>query len=184
MAWLVYSHRGVAKRLVLDLEPAGAATAEPFATQPVGHLVDGSGLPSRTAGVTVTASKVTGSGTLGGTLTAVTDDEGIFAFSDLELDTVTTGVTLQFTAGALVAVTSAAFDVTAGSGTAYALTAEATSYAWSGAATTLRWGRCHPALGPAVDGGRDELCVDSGCGLHALGPADGGRSGRLGVERG
>lgn len=60
MTWLAYSHLGVAKTVQLTTQPAVAQAGIPFGVQPVGRLVDGSGVLSRATGVTVTASKASG----------------------------------------------------------------------------------------------------------------------------
>ena len=111
MTWLAYSHLGVAKKVTLTTQPSGAIAGEPFTTQPAGKLVDGSGVLSRTSGTTITASKASGTGTLSGTLTQDTVD-GLFAFTDLEMDTITAAVTLGFAAPGLTSATSNSFNVT------------------------------------------------------------------------
>ena len=111
MVWLAYSALGVAKRVQLTTQPSGALVNQVFTTQPVGRLVDGSGVLSRTTGTTVTVSKLTGAGTLSGTLSVQTV-EGVFTFTDLKLSATAASVTLQFTSSGLTSVTSTAFAVT------------------------------------------------------------------------
>ena len=136
MTWLAYSHLGVAKRLTLDTQPGGALAGIPFVSQPVGRLLDGSGVLSRTTGTVVTVSKLSGVGTLSGTLTAVTV-EGVFTFTDLKMDTVTGTVILRFSAPGLVSVDSNSFNVTQPNTT---IGCEVGTYTVTGTAQTLTRG--------------------------------------------
>ncbi len=85
--------------------PATALTGEVFdpTSQPAVRLLDASSAPM--AGVTVTASKASGSGTLDGGLTATTDAAGVAAFQDLGI-TGTGAHTIQFGAGTLTVTSS------------------------------------------------------------------------------
>src|SRR5439155_16464565 len=68
---------GAATKLTLTTQPSAAAqSGVAFAQQPVVQLRDASGNPVNQAGVVVTAAIATGSGTLGGTLTATTLEIG------------------------------------------------------------------------------------------------------------
>jgi hypothetical protein len=71
--------------LSATIQPSGAVDGVAFTTQPVIQLMDGSGNPEALADVTVTASKNSGSGTLVGTLTAVTNGSGVATFTDLAI---------------------------------------------------------------------------------------------------
>ena len=133
MTWLAYSHLGVAKTVQLTTQPAVALAGIAFGVQPVGRLVDGSGVLSRATGVTVTASKASGTGTLSGTLSVQTV-EGVFTFTDLKMDTVTSAVTLQFASSGLTSATSSAFNVTQPNTT---MGAESGSYVTTGTAAAL-----------------------------------------------
>src|SRR5947208_16297501 len=97
-----------------DLQPGAAAkgtmTTEPsataqsgvaFAQQPVVQLRDGAGNAVSQAGVTVTAAIATGGGTLGGTLTVVTNGSGVASFTDLTISGAAGGRTLSFSAPGL-----------------------------------------------------------------------------------
>lgn len=113
---LTFSATGVSD---LDSDPivvgAGAATQLAFTTspplnatngsalspQPVVELRDGSDNPVPTAGIDVTASLLSGSGSLLGTLTAQTQANGRATFSNLELRGLPGDYVIRFTAGAL-----------------------------------------------------------------------------------
>lgn len=136
MTWLAYSHLGVAKTVQLTTQPASATAGIPFGVQPVGRLVDGSGVLSRATGVTVTASKAGGTGTLSGTLSVQTV-EGVFTFTDLKMDTVTSAVTLSFASSGLTGATSSPFNVTQPN---TIIGCEVGSYAVTGTAATLTRG--------------------------------------------
>ena len=137
MTWLAYSHLGVAKTVQLTTQPAVALAGIAFGVQPVGRLVDGSGVLSRATGVTVTASKASGTGTLSGTLSVQTV-EGVFTFTDLKMDTVTSAVTLSFASSGLTSATSSAFNVTQPN---TIIGCEVGTYTTTGTAVTLSLGR-------------------------------------------
>lgn len=111
MTWLAYSHLGVPKTLQLTTQPAQALAGIPFGVQPVGRVVDGSGVLSRTTGLTVSAYRYAGTGTLSGT-TAVVTAEGVFTFTDLRMSTVTSSVQLGFNVFGLLDTISNPFNVT------------------------------------------------------------------------
>ena len=79
--------------------PAGSSVDVPLVTQPVVLVTDTGGNP--VGGVSVTAVKATGSGALRGTLNAVSDIDGLAAFSDLGYSKAGEAFTLRFTAGSL-----------------------------------------------------------------------------------
>jgi hypothetical protein len=101
--------------------PTSALTGEVFdpVAQPVAQVKDAGGQP--VAGVQVTASVVSGSGTLEGTTTATSDASGLAKFGDLGIKG-TGAQTLQFTAGTST-VTSAPVNLSA-------LPAEAATGKW------------------------------------------------------
>lgn len=78
-------------------KPNGATPGNAFGSQPVGTLTDSVGATVTGQADTITVSKVSGPGTLSGTLTAsVNTATGQWAFTDLAVDTVGTYV-LRFT---------------------------------------------------------------------------------------
>jgi hypothetical protein len=93
-------------KLAIVTQPSATATSGvPFGTQPVVELQDEDSAAVDQSGTTVTAAKASGTGTLGGTLTAVTDANGDATFTDLQI-TGTGNHTIEFTATGLTAVTS------------------------------------------------------------------------------
>ena len=103
----------IAATLSVQTPPSGATSGNAFTTQPIVQILDNAGLPVTTgAGATlvVTAAVGTGTGTLGGTLTA-TASNGVATFTDLAI-TGTGAHTLTFTtASPSLTVTSASFTV-------------------------------------------------------------------------
>ena len=91
--------------------PVSAFTEEVFdpVVQPVVQVTDEDGNPA--AGLEVTASMASGSGTLEGTTTATTDAAGVARFGDLGISG-TGSHTLEFTAGA-ASVTSSPVEISA-----------------------------------------------------------------------
>ncbi len=87
--------------------------------QPVIRLVDANGNTVPNNSVTITAALASGSGTLGGTLTAVTTS-GVASFSSLALTGTAGAYTLNFSAGGLTPVTSGAITLSAGAPAAVA----------------------------------------------------------------
>lgn len=114
MTWLAYSHRFVAKRVVVTQQPGNAQAGVAFNQQPVVRLVDGGGEYCEVDGVTIIATKHSGVvGTLSGT-TSVQTVKGIATFTDLQMSGAETGVTIDFNSSGLIGVTSGSFDVASG----------------------------------------------------------------------
>src|SRR5438105_13001008 len=78
---------------------------------------DGAGNPVNQAGVVVTAAIATGSGTLGGTLTATTLGTGVASFTNLAISGTAGDRTLSFSATGLTSATSTTVTITAGTAT-------------------------------------------------------------------
>ncbi len=116
----------VAASLSVQTQPAGAVTGTAFTTQPVVRVLDNAGLLVTTgtgASQVITAAVATGSGTLGGTLTA-TASGGVATFTNLAI-TGTGAHTLQFsTTSPSLTVNSSSFTVAAGSPTQLAITTQ------------------------------------------------------------
>jgi len=105
---------GVATQLAVQTQPSGAAqSGVAFAVQPAVRLADAFGNTVPTAGTVVTAALASGTGTLGGTLTASAVG-GVATFSNLAITGAAGTYTLQFTSGALSPVTSAGITIGAG----------------------------------------------------------------------
>ena len=101
---------------ILTQPSTSAVSGTAFATQPVVQLRDAANNAVNQAGVVVTASILTGGGTLGGSTTATTNASGIAAFSNLSIAGTAGSRTLGFTAPSLASVTSNSISITAGSG--------------------------------------------------------------------
>ncbi|MBL0170616.1 MAG: hypothetical protein IPP90_07775 [Gemmatimonadaceae bacterium] len=129
----------VAAALVVTQQPAGAVSGVAFTTQPVIEIRDNAGLVVTTgasATEVVTAAIATGTGTLGGTLTA-TAVNGVATFATLQL-TGSGAHTLQFTTTTpALSVTSSSVTIGAGPATQLAITTQPTG-AVSGVAFTTQ----------------------------------------------
>ena len=102
--------------LALTTQPSTAATSgAPLATQPVVQLRDAEGANVAQAGVDVTASLASGSGTLGGTATRATDANGRATFTDLSISGPSGSYTLRFGATGYADAVSTAIAVTGSS---------------------------------------------------------------------
>jgi hypothetical protein len=113
---------GAAGGIVITTNPpVSALSGEVFdpAVQPVVEVTDEGGNPA--AGIPVTASKASGSGTLEGNTSATTDADGIARFGDLGISG-SGSHTLEFTAGT-ASVTSSPISISA-------LPAQATTGEW------------------------------------------------------
>ena len=127
---------GAPSQLVMVTQPNGAVSGVAFTTQPVVELRSATNSVVPQSGVPVTVSRASGSGTLSGTLTVMTDASGRATFTNLAM----TGVgahTLSFTSGSLTPATSASFTVTAGTSTQLAMVTQP-SGAVSGTAFTTQ----------------------------------------------
>jgi hypothetical protein len=130
--------------------PSGIFPGTAMSQQPRVQLVSETGVDTQTAGVTVTASLVTisGTATLGGTLTSVTNAQGIADFSDLQISA-TGNYILQFATSAygnlgvsvVVVVDNAAPTLTSGTlnanGTTVVLTFNETLHATTAPASAF-----------------------------------------------
>ncbi|MCC6430794.1 MAG: Ig-like domain-containing protein, partial [Gemmatimonadaceae bacterium] len=94
---------GAPSQVVLTTQPGGASSGLVFATQPVVALRDATGNPT-TSTATVTASIVTGTGTLGGTV-AVAAVNGVATFTNLSI-TGSGAHTIRFAAPSMTSAVS------------------------------------------------------------------------------
>ena len=108
-----------ATKLAMSTEPSGASTGQAFTTQPAVRLQTAANANVFRSGITVTAALASGTGSLGGTLTAQTNSSGIATFTNLSI-TGTGNHSIQFTSSGLTAVTSAVFGVSGSGFTRYA----------------------------------------------------------------
>jgi len=103
-----------ASLLVLTTQPsATAASGAALAQAPVVQLQTADGTPVAQAGVDVAAA-VEGGGTLSGTTTATTDDQGLATFDGLVVSALAGEHTLLFTANGLTEVRSNPISITPG----------------------------------------------------------------------
>lgn len=89
--WVNYPYLIVlGKSLRYVTAPDGASPGVDLSQQPTIQLVDQTGIDVQTAGITVTASleSISGSATLGGTLTSTTDAQGRAGFANLQISAV------------------------------------------------------------------------------------------------
>ena len=100
----------VATQVAITVQPAGAASGTPLATQPVVQLRDATNVVVAGASAPVTAAVAGGSGTLSGT-TTVNAVNGTATFADLTINGSGTH-TLTFTSAGLSPATSNVFIVT------------------------------------------------------------------------
>jgi hypothetical protein len=90
----------VATQLGLSVQPSSSVeSGVVFVSQPVVELRAASGVVVAQAGVTVTVAIASGGGTLGGTVTATTDADGVASFSGLSITGVAGDRTLAVQCG-------------------------------------------------------------------------------------
>jgi hypothetical protein len=95
------ANAGTGPQLALTTQPSATAqSGVAFAVQPVVQLQDADGNNQSQSGVVVTASIASGTGTLGGTLTASTGSNGAATFTDLRITAAAGTFTLRFSAPA------------------------------------------------------------------------------------
>jgi hypothetical protein len=121
-------------KLAIVTQPgATAMSSAALSPQPAIELRDADDNAVPAANIDVTASLASGSGTLGGTLTATTNESGVATFSSLSI--VGTGAfTLRFASADLPAVTSSTITVAAGVATQLSITQQPSATVSSGAA--------------------------------------------------
>ncbi len=125
---------GAATQLTITTQPSATAqSGAAFAQQPVVQLRDASSNAVSQAGVIVTTSIATGTGTLGGTLTATTNASGVATFTNLSLTGAPGNFTLDFDAPTLTGTTSSTIALGAGAATKLAITTQPSATAQSGA---------------------------------------------------
>lgn len=113
-----YNMKREASALSITTQPSGAVDGTAFTGQPVIQLRDAQGATVSESGRTVTAALATGSGTLGGTLTAVSNSSGVATFANLKITGAGTGFSVIFTEPGCSSITSSTFTVAAASVTA------------------------------------------------------------------
>ncbi|TFG43313.1 MAG: hypothetical protein E4H41_09495, partial [Gemmatimonadales bacterium] len=125
---------GAAARLQVQTEPSTSAqSGVPLATQPAVRLTDVFGNAVNTSGTVVTAGLASGSGTLGGTLTATTVS-GVATYTNLAVTGPSGTYTIRFTSGSLTPDTSAVIAIGAGIATKLAITTQPSTTSQNGVA--------------------------------------------------
>lgn len=127
----------IAAKLAMSVQPSGAVNDVAFTTQPAVVVTDTGGVTVPIAGTTVTAALASGTGTLGGTLTADTASTGIATFTDLKITGLVGNFTIVFTATSLSSITSGTVTTTAGAATKLSVTTQPAG-AVSGVALTTQ----------------------------------------------
>lgn len=123
---------GAATQLAMSAQPSTSVlTGAILSVQPSVHLSDASNNPVSQSGVVVTASIASGTGTLGGTLTATTDATGAATFSNLRI-TGAGAYTLRFAAVGLASITCATITVNATSASGLSVVTQPSASASSG----------------------------------------------------
>ena len=122
-----------ASALSIKTQPSSTAqSGVAFPRQPVILVKDASNAPA--GGITVTATIASGGGTLGGTVTAVSNASGVASFTDLSISGVIGARTLSFSATGAPSVTSATINLTAGAASQLSITTQPSSSALAGIA--------------------------------------------------
>jgi len=94
-------------KLTVAAQPSSnAELSVPFQPQPQVQLQSADGHALAQSGVTVTAQVTSGPGSLGGTVTATTDGNGLASFGDLQINGLPGKYTIQFTAQGFTSATS------------------------------------------------------------------------------
>lgn len=133
--------------LTMVRQPGDALDTLAFGTQPQVAL------PSPLANVAIAADILTGTGTLLGTVTALTNASGIATWANLAIDapSTPTNFTLRFTASGYAAVASDSFPVTAPVvGGLFPMSPTAGVGGWSLVADEVDWDYTHIPIGSAA----------------------------------
>ncbi|MEP6495569.1 MAG: Ig-like domain-containing protein [bacterium] len=126
-----------ASQLSIATQPSTSAqNGAAFAQQPAIQLRSSSNGAISQPGVVVTASIVSGGGTLGGTTTATTDASGVATFANLTITGTAGPRTLRFTSSGLTSTSSSAVTITAGAAARLVVATQPSTSAQSGAAFT------------------------------------------------
>ncbi len=122
-------------QLTITTQPsATAASGAVFAQQPVIQLRDAAGNAVNQAGVGIVATIATGGGSLGGTLTAITNASGVATFLNLAIAGIIGNRTLGFDAAGLTGDLSTSINITSGAATHLTVSTQPSAAAASGVA--------------------------------------------------
>lgn len=135
---VIFTNTAVAAQLALSTQPSFTATSGvPFDRQPVIQLQDPDGASIARPNVAVTVQIAAGGGTLSGVTTALSNAEGVAAFTGLAIRGSPGARTLIFAADAFASATSAPIGVGVGGAASIALAAGDEQSATVGAAVPL-----------------------------------------------
>lgn len=124
---------GTSPSLSVVTQPSTTAqSGVAFAVQPVVQLKAPDGSDKHQAGVAVTASLASGSGTLDGSVTDQTDANGTARFTDLSITGSAGGYTLRFAAAGVIPAISSGITLAGGTGNSIVLTTNPPSTALDG----------------------------------------------------
>ena len=114
---------GTSPSLAIVTQPSSTAqSGMALAVQPVVQLKAPDGSDKHQAGVAVTASLASGTGTLNGTVTQQTNGSGTASFADLSITGSAGSYALRFAADGVVPAISSGITITAGTGSSIVLT--------------------------------------------------------------
>jgi len=114
---------GTTPSLAVATQPSSTAqSGVAFGVQPVVQLKAPNGSDKHQAGVAVTASLASGTGTLAGTITEQTDANGTATFTDLSITGSAGSYTLRFAAAGVIPAISSGITISGGSGSSIVLT--------------------------------------------------------------
>ena len=156
-----FTATGAGPQLVLTRQPSSSASAGiPLGRQPVLQLRSSAGTPLPRSGVSVTVQIATGGGSLGGTLTARSNGEGVVAFEDLAIRGSPGARTLIFAASDFTSAISEEIDVGAGPAVPSASSASVPN-GTAGAATEITV-QLQDAFGTPVEGAAEQIAISVG----------------------
>jgi len=119
--------------LDVQVQPGGAVSGSPFATQPVIQILDSEGGVTTSANVPVTAALASGNGTLSGT-TTVNAVDGVATFTNLTIKGTGSHVLTFSTTSPSLSVASSSFTVATASATQLVVTTQPSATAQNGVA--------------------------------------------------
>jgi hypothetical protein len=145
-------------QLILVTQPSATASAGvPFSRQPVLQLQDAAGAPLFQEDVAVTVQIESGGGSLGGSTTVRSDEQGVVTFTDLSIRGGPGQRTLIFAATDFTPAVSAAIDVRAGPPLPGAGSASVPN-GTAGATTSITI-RLEDAFGTPVEGAAGDISI-------------------------
>ena len=154
---------GAATQLVYSAEPTNAVSTESISPAIKVQILDAGAnlVGTATDSITLAINNNPGSGTLSGTL-VVAAVSGEATFSDISIDKIGTGYTLDATAGGLSTATSTTFDITLGSAAKLAFSVEPSDTEPGATITPALKVQVHDAGGNLVPTATDNITLAIG----------------------